>query len=162
MSQFAVVPDQISQLSYVFRGNEASAEHILFEDIGNPFRILLVGLLPLDGMNILRMDKNGSAGFLQDIPNGNPVFPRGFHADIQTMVLCKPFRQTAQIPCESREAFGFVRGYECGIRCRDAGDKEGFVDINSTTDGINDLGHSSSSKKFLRKPTGTGRSAKNE
>lgn len=44
----------------------------------------------------------------KDVEYRNPIFPGGFHADIQTVVLAKPIGKAIQIGVESGEPFLLV------------------------------------------------------
>jgi len=51
----------------------------------------------------------------------------------------KPLRQLSQIVCEGRKASGLVSGNTFVIGKGNTSNKKLFVDINSTTDGVNDF-----------------------
>ena len=60
---------------------------------------------------------------------------------MQTLVIQKPLREAFQIFGKSGETLGFV-GCDVFLVCsRDGCHHKGFVDIDATADGIDDLKH---------------------
>ena len=72
---------------------------------------------------------------------GIQYFPDGFHADVAAVVEREPFSKAAQVAREGRETLAFVSGYKRLVCRRDTRDYEGFVDVDSTADWINDFRH---------------------
>ena len=62
----------------------------MLEDVGNPLGISLVGFLSPNGFHIFGVSEDDIAGVFQNIVNGNPILPGGFHAHIFAVVLRKP------------------------------------------------------------------------
>lgn len=71
-------------------------------------RIILVSLYSLYPFGVGNHDPN--TALFQDVEYGNPIFPGGFHADIQTVVFQKPIRKTVQVGIEGTESLFLVVG----------------------------------------------------
>jgi hypothetical protein len=69
---------------------------------------------------------------LQDIENRDPILAGRFHADIITVVFCKPVTQLIQTFCEGRKASLLILCAFVEISDTDAGIDPCFVDIEST------------------------------
>lgn len=115
-----------------------------FKDVGDPFGILLVGFLPANGLDVLRMRENDFEGEFQNAVDGNPVLPNRFHADVVAVIFGKPDRASPPIAGEGRKPRAFVAVDALVIGRRDAGDQKGFVDIHPTADRVNDSEHNTS------------------
>ena len=87
------------------------------------------------------MSKNNVASLFQDIVNGNPILSRRFHTNILVVVCDKLLGTKAKIFCERRKAFAFVGGNTLLVGGSNAGIDEGFVDVHSTADWVNDFKH---------------------
>jgi len=90
VGEFPAVAHQITKLPNICRRDKAAGNKVVLEDIRNPFGILLVGFLALDGFDILRVSKNDIAGVFQNVVDRNPILACGFHTDILAVVLSKP------------------------------------------------------------------------
>jgi hypothetical protein len=95
------------------------------------------------------MRKNDVAGQLQNIVDGNPILSCGFHTHILAVVFCKPCGTTPEVARESRKALVLVGGNALIVRRCNTGDKERFVDIHSTVDGVNDFEHNTSPQRSI-------------
>jgi hypothetical protein len=95
------------------------------------------------------MGKNEAAGWLEDIPDRNPILSRGLHTDILAVVSHKPLGKAAQVTRKCGKTLAFIGGDERGICSGDTGHHKGFVDINTTTDRVNDLWHRQSPQKIF-------------
>jgi hypothetical protein len=62
VGQFPVVAYQIPELAGVCRRDKAAGHQIMFENVGDPFGVLLIRFLPSDYLDVLRMSKNDVAG----------------------------------------------------------------------------------------------------
>lgn len=128
----------------------------MLEDVRNPFCILFVGLLALNSFDVFGVGKNDVAGLFQDVVYGNPILSRRLHANVLTVVYGKPLGTKTKIFCECRKAFAFVGGNTLLVGESNTGIDEGFVDVHSTADRVNNFKHKHiPSKKYLRKQTGT-------
>ena len=58
----------------------------MLEQVSDPLRILLVGFLPLDGLDELRVADYHMAGVLQNVVDGKPILPRGFHTHVFAVI----------------------------------------------------------------------------
>lgn len=81
------VAGQLTQSPVVCGRNKRSFDNVGAKQVGNPFRITLVRFLAFDGFHIFGMCEDGMHVRFKNIKNRNPVFTRGFHADI-VAVLC--------------------------------------------------------------------------
>lgn len=88
--ELETVAREVPKLPDRQRGHEASRDQVMLEEVGNPFGVLLVGLLAPDGLDIFGVGKDNLAGRLQDVEHRDPVFPRGLHADIFALILHEP------------------------------------------------------------------------
>ena len=85
-----MVAYQIPKLPDFLRRNKAAVDEIVLKTVRYPLGVALVSFLAFDRFRIFRMGKNEIAGWFKHIPDGNPVFPCGFHADIAAILLIEP------------------------------------------------------------------------
>ena len=137
-----MVAYQVPKLSDICGRDKTSVKQIVLEDVRNPFFVPLVGFLAFDCFCVFGMGKNQIACWLKNIPDRNPIFPCGFHANIPAVVLGEPVCEAAQIAGESGKTLSFVSGDEFLISGRNTGYYKRLVDINSTADRVNDFRHS--------------------
>ena len=67
-----------------------ASNKIVLEDIVNPFGIPLVGLLTPNCFHVFRVSEDNVAGALQNVVDGNPILPCGFHAHILAVIFGQP------------------------------------------------------------------------
>ena len=140
--------------------DEAATYEVVLENVSDPLGVFLVSFLFANGLDVFRVRDCQGAGWLQDIPNRNPVFPGRFHADVLAIVPCEPFCQFSQFVCESGEFLALIGGHTIFVRSRNTGENKRFVDIQSTADRVNDSEHCCPPEKYLANQAGTGGSAK--
>ena len=126
------VAHQIPKLADVGGWNKASGNEVVFEDVGNPFGILLVSFLAPDGFHVLWMRKNDFAGGFQN-----------------AVVFAEPDCTATQVTSESGKALTFICSDALTVGRSNAGNKKGFVDVHSTADRINDSEHSTSPQNSI-------------
>ena len=85
-----MIANQIPKLTNIRRRNKAAGNQIVFEDIGNPLGIFLVGFLTPNRLDILGVCQNDFAVCFKDIVDGNPILSRRFHTNILTVTCQKP------------------------------------------------------------------------
>ena len=118
----------------VSRRNKGRLDHVAHVKVTDPFGIFAVSLIPFMGFGVLGVGKGDKQPILlQDIKDRDPVFAGGFHADVGTMVFCKPVRQLLQTFGKGREAGPLILGTTVCIGDSDTGIDPGFVDIEPTT-----------------------------
>jgi hypothetical protein len=123
-----------------FKGRDKTAGNkIGFEDVGDPLCVAHVGFLAPYGFDIFGMREDDFAGCFEDVVDGDPIFPCGFHTNIFAVVFRQPCRQPAKITGKRGKPALFVSRDAFAVGCRDTGDDEGLVDIDPATDGIDDL-----------------------
>ena len=143
------VTNQIPALVDIHRWDKATRNKIVLENVGNSFGIPLVGFLTMNCLRVLGVIKDDVAGRLQNVVNGSPVLPIGFHAHIFPVVFRGPCSTPAQISCKDRETLTFVSCYRMGICSGDAGNNKGFIDFHPATDGITDFDHDTSPRNSI-------------
>ena len=121
----------------------------MLEDVCDPFGIPLVCFLTPNGFHILRVSKDNTAGGFQNVVNGNPIFPSGFHTHILAVVLRKPSCTPPQIPGKGRKPLAFVGCHALLIGRSDTDNNKGLVDIHSATDAVNDFEHNTSPQNSI-------------
>jgi hypothetical protein len=119
----------------------------VLEQVGNPLGVLFIGFLALDGPDIFGVGKDYMEMVFQDVENGNPVFPGGFHADVGAVVFKKPAAEGDQIDVQSRESFSGI-GCDVVLVCGSDGcNKHTLMYIDAAADGVDDFQRISSSVK---------------
>lgn len=83
--------------------------------VGDPLGVLLVRFPPYSS-NVFWMGQDDGTGSFQDIINGYPILPGGFHAHIFAMVFRQPDRASPQFIGECRESFAIVSGNAMVVR----------------------------------------------
>ena len=76
---------------------------------------------------------------LQHVVHGEPVLPRGLHANILAVVLDKPCRKVAQSAGIGRKPLAVVAGNALAVRGRYACDHKVAVYIHTAADRVNNL-----------------------
>ena len=141
IGKFPTLANQIPKLANIRGRYKAPRNKIVLENIRDPFCVLFVGFLALDCLNVFGMSKNDITSLFQNVVNGNPILSRGFHTNVLAVICGKPLGAKAKIFCECRKAFAFVGGNALLVGGSNTGIDEGFVDVYSTTDRINDFKH---------------------
>ena len=88
---------RVAESPDISRRDKRRFHDIKAEQVSDPFRITLVGLFAFDGFHILGVCKDDMHMRFKDIKNRNPVFPRGFHADIAAVLCEEPVAQGGDI-----------------------------------------------------------------
>ena len=86
---------------------------------------------------------------LQNVVNGYPILPCGFHTHILAVVLGQPGSAAAQISGKGGEALALVGGHTLLIGRSDAGNDKGLVDIHPAADTVNDFKHNTSPRNNI-------------
>ena len=97
------------------------------------------------------MSKNDVTGLFPNDVNRNPILSRGLHTNVLAVICSKPFDAKTKIFCERRKVFAFVGGNALLIGGSNTGIDEGFVDVHSTADRINDFKHKHIPRKIFEK-----------
>ena len=92
-SQFDPITAKVAQLANVFGWDETARDKVMLEQVGNPLRVLLIGLFAFDSFDELGMANHHVAGGFKDVMDRDPIFARGFHANIPAIVRDKPVLQ---------------------------------------------------------------------
>lgn len=103
------------------------------EKAADPFGILGVILIALDGFDQFGVGDGDSHLSLQDIEDRVPVLAGRFHANIVTVIVKQPFFEAADVSIESGKAFFPVRRLYAIGGFDDCGNEERFMDIGTTT-----------------------------
>ena len=77
----------------------------------------------------------------RDIEHGNPVFPGRFHADVNAVILAKPFGKFAQAFGESGKPCFVVNGTIVLVSDPNAGKNPGFVYVETAAVGKKNFEH---------------------
>ena len=93
--KFPTITEQVSKLADICRRDKTPSYKVVLEDVCDPLGIPLVRFLAPDGFHILGVSKDDIAGGLQNVVDGNPILPGGFHAHIFTVIFRKPIRALA-------------------------------------------------------------------
>ena len=147
--ELPAIAHEIPKLTNICGRDKAAGNQSVLEDICDPFGIFFVGLLAPNCFHIFGVSKNNLARGFQCVVNRNPVFTRGFHANIFAVVFSKPGGTTTQVAGKGREAFLLVGGHTLVICSCDTGDNKVFVDIHSTANWINNFKHSTSPQRYF-------------
>ena len=73
--EFPSITHQIPELANICWRDKAPSDKVVLEDVGNPLSVPLIRFLPSNCFHILGVSKDNIAGGLQDVVNGNPIFP---------------------------------------------------------------------------------------
>jgi hypothetical protein len=111
----------------------------MLEQVSDPLGILLVGLLALDGPDILRMGKDDLDMIFKDIEDGNPILAGGFHTDVMAIVFEKPVTESIEVGVKRRERLLRIRCDVVLVRGSDGAGNRPLVYINAATDGVDDF-----------------------
>ena len=65
---------RISKLPDILRWNEAAANKVMLEQVGNPLSVFLISFLPFDSLDEFRVADYHMAGLLQNVVNWEPIF----------------------------------------------------------------------------------------
>jgi hypothetical protein len=137
--QLNTIAHEVAELPDDKRRDKTAGNEVVLEDISDPLGILGVGFLAADGFDVFGMSKDHFTGGFEDVVDGDPVFPCRLHTNILAIMLRKPLTQPAKVSCESGKSTPMVSRNALVVGCRDTSDDEGFVDINSTADWVNDF-----------------------
>lgn len=84
--EFDPVAAKVSKLPNVLWRNEAAANEVVLEQVGDPLRVLLIGFLTLDSFDKFWMADYHMAGVFQNVVDWEPILSCGLHADIFTAI----------------------------------------------------------------------------
>lgn len=152
--QFPIVAHQVPKLPNLSRRDKTAGYQIVLKDVGDPFGIFLNRFLSPDHLDILGVGQDDGAGSFQNVVNRNPILPRGFHAHIPTVVFSQPCGASPQFIGEGGKPLAFVGGNSLLIGCGNTRYDKTFVDINPTTNGVDNFEHSTSPQIFYSRKTG--------
>ena len=80
--EFAAVAHQVTKMTNLWRRDKASLNHIVHNEITDPFGIFAVGLVSLLRLCVLWMRKGDHAGCFKYIENRNPILAGRFHINL--------------------------------------------------------------------------------
>lgn len=150
VGQFPTVTYQIPKLADICRRDKAPSNKTVLKDVSNPFGVPSVGFLTLNRFYIFWVSENNIAGSLQNIVNGNPIFPSGFHTHIFAVILRKLGLAAPQISGKGRKkALVFVGCCVLLVVRVDTSNDKGFVDIHPTAYMINNFEYNTSPKNNI-------------
>ena len=132
---------KFTKLPEILGWDEGTSDEVKLVEVSNPFGVLLVGLLTLDGLDILRMGKTHINVIFEIIKNRNPVLSSGFHAYMIAIILDKPVVKLLDIRVNGRKRFLDVLGDTIIVGDYDSCNDNIFMDIKSTADGVFKLHH---------------------
>ena len=121
----------------------------MFEDVGNPFGVLLIRFLPSDCFYVLGVGKNDIAGRFQDVVNGYPILSCRLHTHILAIMFRQPDSTPPQIIGESRKPLALVAGHTLSVCRGNTRHNKRFVDIYPAADWINDFEHNTLPQKSI-------------
>jgi len=115
------------------------------QQIGEPFAILDIRLVPRYRLEVLRVDERDRALLVfEQIEDGPPIDPCGFHRDLRDTVTGQPIIKGQQISGHRAEGAHLPPNTAIRIRQQHTGDDTLLVNIETTTASVHDL-HTSSS-----------------
>src|SRR5699024_582992 len=88
--QFEAVSGKLSELSEILRRNKRTSDKVKFVEVGDPFGILFVRFLTIDGFDIFVMCEADINVAFEIIKNRNPILTSGFHTNMIAMILDEP------------------------------------------------------------------------
>jgi len=91
--QFTPIATKVSELTDVGGRNEAASDKVVLEQVCNPLSIFLVGFLPLNGFDKLRVRNNDIAGYFKDSVNVEPILACRLHANVLAIMQNEPITQ---------------------------------------------------------------------
>lgn len=112
--------------------DKAARDQAKPEKVADPFGILGVILIALDGFDPFGIGDGDMHLSLQDIEDRDPVLTGRFHADIVTVIVKQPFFETANVPIESGKTFFPVRKLYAIGGFDDCGNEERFMNLDAT------------------------------
>jgi len=134
--KFKAVPGKFAHLSEIFWRDKGAADKVKLIEVSNPFGVLFICFLALDGFDIFRVGKTDLNVIFEIIKNRNPIFASGFHTDMVTMILDEPVVKVLDIRVNSRKRFLEIFGYPVLVSSNDSSNDKIFVDIKTTADGV--------------------------
>ncbi|GHV48087.1 hypothetical protein FACS1894204_12110 [Synergistales bacterium] len=72
--QLRTVSRKISELPNIEGRNKTWRYKVMFEYVGNPTSVFLIGLLAADRFDVFGVRENDMAGLFEHIEHGNPIF----------------------------------------------------------------------------------------
>ena len=148
--QLIAVAGKLTQNADIQVWDEAAFHKANAKQIPDPFgilRIILVSLYSLYPLGVRYYNPNTT--LFKDVEYRNPILPRGFHADIQTIVFQQPVRTTVQIRIKGAESLLLIVGLQavCGGG-DDGSNQECFVNIYTAAGWEYDFHNKTSSIKL--------------
>ena len=137
--ELGTVACKFSQDANGFLRDKAAFDEAEAEKLPDPFRVLDVILVALDGANPFGIGDHDTDILFQNIENGNPILAGGFHARVVAVVGNKPVPQFAEGFVERGEALFLVGQDRRFLGGHDGGNEKFLVDIDATTAGVDDL-----------------------
>lgn len=148
--QLIAVAGKLTQNADIQVGDEAAFHKANAKQIPDPFgilRIIFVSLYSLYPFGVRYYNPN--ATLFKDVEYRNPILPRGFHADIQTIVFQQPVRKTVQIRIECAESLFLIVGLQAVYGSGDDGsNQECLVNIYTAAGWKYDFHNKTSSIKL--------------
>ena len=132
--ELAPIAGKFSKNTDIFGRNVAPGNQSHTEQIPDPFGILLVVLVALDGGNPLGIGNDDIDGSrFEDIPDGDPVLAGALHTDILAIIVKEPLFESKQATVESGKALLLILGQHKAAG-NDCGNEKSFVNIDATAD----------------------------
>lgn len=93
------------------RRHKAAANEIAAMKLGQPLRILDVGLASLDILDMSRIGDGQGTGILKDIEDGFPKDPGTFHRDVGAAFVLQPIGEGEKTGEDGREFANLFGGF---------------------------------------------------
>ena len=142
--EFPTITHQVPKLANICRRDKTPGNKVVLKDVGNPLGVSLICFLAPYRFHILGASEDNAAGGFQNVVNGNPILPSGFHAHIFAVVFSQPSRAPAQISGKGGKPLALVGCHSVTIGSGDTSNHKRFVDIHPAADWKNDFEHNTS------------------
>src|SRR4030095_6673121 len=147
---------QSAQLLNSSGREEAGADQAMGEKVGDPHRVVHVGLSTRHVADVLSVRQNELETLLEQVPHGLPVDTRRLHRDVRYAVRSEALREREQLAsCRSERANLSVRGFR---GAPDAGDDGVLVDVKACAPRVENI-HDGSSLSKRREESSSSKSS---
>ena len=137
--QFEAVAHVLPQDANRLFWNEGSRNQPEPKEVADPLGVFGVILVTLNSSNPLGIGDSNTEVVFQKIVDRDVILSGALHANVQAVVIEEPLPEFADGLVESGKAPLLV-GWRNAVRCGDdCGDEKAFMDIDATTDGVNDF-----------------------
>src|SRR6185369_30572 len=123
--------------------DEAGANETVRQQVGDPHRVVDVGLTTGNVANVGRVGEHQLEVSLEDVPDRLPVNAGRLHGYVRAIVPVEPVREREQVPCRGAERLHFLRHLAVG---HDAGacDHRVLVNVEASAASVQDFHRSTS------------------